>query len=72
MSEKKKVIEGWNGPGRKDGKITKFLPEHDGIHIDINEKGTAEWWYFDAILDNGYTVVGFFRARHERTGETGV
>ncbi len=72
MTKNKTIIEGWNGPGRKDGEITKFLPEHDGIHIDINEKGTAEWWYFDAILDNGYTVVGFFRARHERTGETGV
>jgi len=72
MSEKKKIYEAWTGPGRKDEEITKFLPEHDGIHIDINEKGTAEWWYFDAILDNGYTVVGFFRARHERTGETGV
>jgi len=72
MSEKKKVIEGWNGPGRQDGKITKFLPEYDSIHIDVNEKGTSERWYFDAILDNGYNVVGFFRARHERTGETGV
>lgn len=35
-------------------------------------KGTREWWYFDARLDNGYTVVGFFRAKHERTGKTGV
>ena len=67
-----KILEAWSGPGRKDGTITKFKPEHDGLRIDINKKGSAEWWYFDARLTNGYTAVAFFRARHELTGKTGV
>jgi hypothetical protein len=69
---KPKVIEAWTGPGRKDEKITVFKPEYDAIHIDMNKRGNTEWWYFDAHLDNGYIVVGFFRAKHERTGKTGV
>lgn len=67
-----KIKEAWTGPGRKDGTITAFKPEYDALHIDINKRGSAEWWYFDARLENGYFVVGFFRARHERTGKTGV
>ncbi len=67
-----KIKEAWTGPGRKDGKITVLKPKDDALHIDINKRGSAEWWYFDARLDNGYTVVAFFRARHERTGKTGV
>jgi len=38
----------------------------------MDKKGNAEWWYFDARFDNGFMVVGFFRAKHERTGKTGV
>lgn len=67
-----KVKEGWLGPGKKDGKIIPIKPEDDALHIDMKKKGTREWWYFDARLDNGYTVVGFFRAKHERTGKTGI
>jgi hypothetical protein len=67
-----KIIEAWLGPGRKDGKINPIQPKDDALHIDMKKKGTREWWYFDARLDNGYTVVGFFRAKHERTGKTGV
>ena len=67
-----KINEAWTGPGRKDGTITTFKPEYDAIHIDMNKKGNTEWWYFDARLDNGFMVVGFFRAKHERTGKTGV
>jgi len=67
-----KIREAWSGPGKKDGTITEFKPEYDAIHIDMNEKGNAEWWYFDAHLTNGYFVVVFFRAKHERTGKTGV
>ncbi|MBY9004531.1 MAG: hypothetical protein KGD73_11200 [Candidatus Lokiarchaeota archaeon] len=66
------IIEAWSGPGRKDEKITVFKPEFDAIHIDMKQKGNFEWWYFDARLDNGYTVVAFFRAKHERSGKTGV
>ncbi len=67
-----KIIEAWSGPGKKDSKIADFKPEFDSLHIDMKRKGNAEWWYFDAHLDNGYFVVGFFRAKHERTGKTGV
>ncbi|MFW9998618.1 MAG: hypothetical protein ACFE9Q_01775 [Candidatus Hodarchaeota archaeon] len=67
-----KIKEKWLGPGRKDGEIKPILPKDDALHIDMEEKGTREWWYFDARLDNEYTVVGFFRAKHERTGKTGV
>ncbi|MHA1255882.1 MAG: lipocalin-like domain-containing protein [Promethearchaeota archaeon] len=67
-----KIIEGWTGPGRKDGVITPFKPEYDALHIDVNKKGYFEWWYFDSRLEGGYTAVGFFRAAHERTGKTSV
>jgi hypothetical protein len=67
-----KIKEAWLGPGKKDGQIQPITPKDDALHIDMEKKGTREWWYFDARLDNGYTVVGFFRAKHERTGKTGV
>ncbi|MFX1446073.1 MAG: hypothetical protein ACFFHV_21905, partial [Promethearchaeota archaeon] len=62
-----KIIEGWTGPGRRDGVIAPFKPEHDALHIDLNKKGNFEWWYFDARLEGEYTAVGFFRAAHERS-----
>lgn len=71
-NKKVEVIEAWSGPGRKDEKITVFKPEYDAMHIDMKKRGNSEWWYFDARLDNGYTVVAFFRAKHERSGKTGV
>jgi len=71
-NKKVEVIEAWSGPGRKDEKITVFKPEYDAMHIDMKKRGNSEWWYFDARLDNGYTVVAFFRAKHERSGNTGV
>ncbi|MFX0008936.1 MAG: lipocalin-like domain-containing protein [Candidatus Hermodarchaeota archaeon] len=67
-----KIKEVWLGPGKKDGQIREFKPENDGLHIDMKKGGNFEWWYFDARLDNGYMAVGFFRAKHERTGKTGV
>jgi predicted secreted hydrolase len=67
-----KIKEVWLGPGKKDGQILEFKPENDGLHIDMKKRGNFEWWYFDARLDNGYMAVGFFRAKHERTGKTGV
>ncbi|MFX1315956.1 MAG: lipocalin-like domain-containing protein [Promethearchaeota archaeon] len=67
-----KIKEAWSGPGKRDEVITEFKPEYDALHIDMNKKGNAEWWYFDARLDNEYVIVGFFRAKHERTGKTGV
>lgn len=71
-NNKPKVLEAWSGPGRKDENITVFKPEFDALHIDMKKRGNTEWWYFDARLEGGYTVVGFFRAKHERTGKTGV
>jgi hypothetical protein len=67
-----KIKEAWTGVGKRDDVITEFKPEYDGLHIDMKKRGNSEWWYFDARLDNGYVVVGFFRAKHERTGKTGV
>ncbi len=67
-----KIKEAWLGPGRKDGQIIPIKSKDDALHIDMEKKATREWWYFDARLDNNYTVVGFFRAKHERTGKTGV
>ncbi len=71
-NNKPKIIEAWSGPGRKDENITKIKPEYDSIHIDMKKRGNSEWWYFDAHLEGGYTVVGFFNAKHQRTGKTGV
>ncbi len=71
-NKRPKVLEAWSGPGRKDENITTFKPEFDALHIDMKKRGNTEWWYFDARLEGGYTVVGFFRAKHERTGKTGV
>ena len=49
-----KIKEKWLGPGKKDGEIKPIKPRDDALHIDINKKGTREWWYFDARLDNEY------------------
>jgi hypothetical protein len=65
-----KIKEAWTGPGRKDGTIKHISPKDDAIHIDMKKKGSSEWWYFDASLENGYIVVGFFWAKHQLTGKT--
>lgn len=56
------VVEAWNGPGRGDGTLTAVLPEHNALH-DRPDRTAFEHWYFDAHLDNGYTVVGFLVKR---------
>ncbi|MFX1515145.1 MAG: hypothetical protein ACFFC6_02470 [Promethearchaeota archaeon] len=66
-----KVIEGWTGPGRRDEKIEPLSLSEDGLHIDIYKRGVAEWWYFDAHLDNGYTLVVFFYAKNPNPGMRG-
>lgn len=66
-----KVKEGWNGPGRKDGVITRLTPEDDALHIEIGRKGMYEWWYFDARLESGHTVVVFFHASNPNPGIAG-
>ena len=56
------VKEGWTGPGRRDGEILPLKPEDDALHIDVGAKNEFEWWYFDAHLEGGYTLVAFFYA----------
>jgi len=69
MLNNKKVIEGWTGPGRRDTTIEPLKPIDDALHIDRH--GMYEWWYFDAHLDNGYTVVVFFHASNPNPGLEG-
>jgi hypothetical protein len=70
MSDKMfKVTEGWTGPGRQDRLIERLKPEDDGLHMD--RKGMFEWWYFDAHLDTGHTLVVFFHASNPNPGLEG-
>jgi hypothetical protein len=65
------VREGWNGPDGRDTTITPLKPEEDGLHIDMSKKGEYEWWYFDAHLESGQTVVAFFYAANPNPGVAG-
>lgn len=56
------VVEAWNGPGRHDGTLTTVNPSHNARRAGP-EANAFEHWYFDAHLDNGYTVVGFLVKR---------
>ena len=63
------VMEGWTGPGRRDAVIEPLKPKDDGLHMD--RKGMYEWWYFDAHLETGHTIVVFFHASNPNPGLTG-
>ena len=65
------VKEGWTGPGRRDSTIIPLKPEEDGLHIDMRKKGMYEWWYFDAHMESGHTVVVFFYAANPNPGAAG-
>jgi hypothetical protein len=70
-----KVTEGWTGPGRRDSLIEPLKPIDDGLHIQMGKRGMYEWWYFDAHLDSGHTLVVFFHASYPNPGlqgKTGV
>ncbi len=69
MTKSTSVVEGWSGPGRQDQIIKPLQPMDDGLHMD--RKGMFEWWYFDAHLDNGYTIVVFFHASNPNPGLQG-
>jgi predicted secreted hydrolase len=56
------VREGWTGPGRKDGEVLPLSMDDDALHIEVGKKNQFEWWYFDAHLEGGYTLVAFFYA----------
>ncbi len=60
--------EGWTGPGRRDGTIIPLKSEDDALHIDVGAKNQFEWWYFDAHLEGGYTLVAFFYAAYPNPG----
>lgn len=34
-----------------------FGPQHDGLHVNPAQSGAYEWWYFDAISDDGRFVL---------------
>jgi hypothetical protein len=72
MAEKNfEVIEGWTGPGRRDDRIEPLPSVDDGLHIDLGKRGQYEWWYFDAHLDSGHTLVVFFYAANPNPGLQG-
>lgn len=71
MPDKTKVTEGWAGPGRRDALIKSLSPIDDGLHMDMGKKGMYEWWYFDAHLDSGHTLVVFFHASNPNPGWQG-
>jgi hypothetical protein len=63
------VTEGWTGPGRHDSHIEPLKPVDDGLHMD--KRGMYEWWYFDAHLESGHTIVIFFHASNPNPGLEG-
>jgi hypothetical protein len=65
------VKEGWTGPGRRDISIKPLTAGEDGLHIDLNAKGSYEWWYFDAHFESGHTLVVFFHAANPNPGMAG-
>jgi len=73
MSDRRgvKVHEGWTGPGRRDTVITPLKPEEDGLHVSLATKGAYEWWYFDAHLETGHTIVVFFHRANPNPGIAG-
>ncbi len=65
-----KVKEGWTGPGRRDGVIKPIAQADDALHIDVGKRNNYEWWYFDARLESGHTLVLFFYAANPNPGPT--
>jgi hypothetical protein len=65
------VTEGWTGPGRQDPLIEPLKLIDDGQHLDEGRRGMYEWWYFDAHLESGHTVVVFFHASNPNPGQEG-
>jgi hypothetical protein len=72
MSDKNSsVFEGWTGPGRRDTLIEPLKAVDDALHITPGKRGLYEWWYFDAHLDSGHTLVVFFYAANPNPGLQG-
>ncbi len=70
-NESDRVIEGWTGPGRRDAVIELLKPVDDGLHLERPGRGRYEWWYFDAHLETGHTIVVFFHASNPNPGLEG-
>lgn len=47
---------------KMDGLTTEVMPWEDGRRIST-DRGTFEWWYFDAHLDDGSTAVIVFATK---------
>lgn len=47
-------------------KANNILPKDDGFHGNINLLD-IEWWYFDAVFDNGYSIHLGIRTYHIRS-----
>jgi hypothetical protein len=71
MATGMQVIEGWTGPGRRDAAIQRLVPADDGLHMQLPQRGVFEWWYFDAHLESGHTLVVFFHASNPNPGLEG-
>ncbi|MEQ6900909.1 lipocalin-like domain-containing protein [Nocardioides sp. YIM 152588] len=56
------IVDGWNGPGAKDGKATLVRPADNALHPS-EDRWAFEHWYFDARLESGHTVVAFLQKR---------
>ncbi|MEV6507710.1 hydroxyneurosporene dehydrogenase [Streptomyces sp. NPDC051642] len=46
-----------------------IAPWEDGFRTDPGGPGTFEWWYFDAVLDDGSTLVINFMTKDFRVGK---
>ncbi len=59
-----KNVDHWLGPDEKDEEITPILPRENAIHLHARSQSKfyGEWGYFDARLEDGHVVVGFFQA----------
>lgn len=56
------IVEAWNGPGRRDGELTRVLAHHNAYH-PRRSLLAFEHWYFDATLASGHVVIGFLIKR---------
>jgi hypothetical protein len=71
MAKNTNVVEGWTGPGKYDARIEPLPLSEDGIKMKKGSRGMYEWWYFDAHLDSGHTLVVFFHASNPNPGRAG-
>jgi hypothetical protein len=61
-SKPQKIVDAWNGPGDRDGKLTVVTEQDNALHPS-DSKWAFEHWYFDAHLDTGHVVVAFLQKR---------